>query len=360
MASVMEVPSGLHMPGLVDGKAPKGGLSEANDSPQTAHLPSPDIESSQSEAAPRSRITGTDPQSLAPLFQAFKDKLYYSGFVYKRRDLDQNGRRIVLKEGEQQWAPFWVELKGSVMQFRSADGVSLDDADMLLGKAPAIAELKERQEDPSCIDVSEACMVVVADPSGPGPSPTSTVTAHSDAHTLTPASAERPHSRAIDAPSVNFIYSFNMTTAGCNLYTIACPSVHMRDGWLFAIRLAQFEFARLCEAFTGRLLRKQGIAGTSWTDMGVDRNSLKPVLAHVGFLAAKSLTALPTYFLFKLTEARPCFARRMGPCSRYVRIGVAAVLVHHRRWRREQPKDLARHHVGTFTRTKIQRSQAAF
>lgn len=267
----------------------KEDLHETQDSPQTAHLPSP-------------HHATHDLGELVPYFQAHEKKLYYSGYVYKRNDLDSAGRRVVLKDGEQLWTPWWVELRGTALQFWSAEERSLADAASVIPSPEDVEGLKSRQEVPNFINISDACAGVASD--GHSESPTSTLTPNSDTRTLTPASAN-PRRISVAPSNHIFTHSFNLTSAGCNLYTIACPSVHMRDAWLFAIRLAQFEYARLCEAYTARLLQRPDVTGSKWEEMGVDPTMFQSSVVRVSWHGAPYNYLVRPWLTFICSKQKP-------------------------------------------------------
>ncbi|KAI9008531.1 hypothetical protein DFJ74DRAFT_687773 [Hyaloraphidium curvatum] len=254
-------------------------ISPASDSGTAGQLR---LQTSWRAEAPRvapKAIDVTDLQALLPFFQAHNEKLYFSGVVFKRRDLDSHGRKIALKDREDVWTSWWVELRGSVMQFWGAADEDLQKATAGPPSADLVAAIKEKQPVPNYINITDGCTTVVPDHgerhSQAISSPMSTITENSDAQTLTPASSTARSPTDVP-PDARFAHRFHMTSAGCNLYTLGCPTVHMRDGWLFAIRLAQFEFARLCEAFTFRLLQRPAVSKSAWSDLGVDRTTMAP------------------------------------------------------------------------------------
>jgi hypothetical protein len=299
-------PANINQTNGSDGSEKEGSVSPDQDSPHTAHVPNENLATPSPAADDEQQQVLDAPHELAEVFRAHSGKLYFSGFVYQRKDLDSNGRRVQLAEGESQWTAWWVELRGSVLQFWSAEDQSLDDLSSIIPSPERVTALKNRQLLPNYINIADACMGVVRDgPSNSGHSPTmattpnsaitpnSAVTTNSDARTLTPTTAT-PR-RQLDGPSnPNFCHLFNLTSAGSNLYTICCPTIHLRDGWLFAIRLSQFEFVRLCEVFTARLVRQPSAEGPSFADMGVDSTTFEVTSAkkagevvHQGWVLAR-------------------------------------------------------------------------
>lgn len=99
-----------------------------NERPKSITSPlalNPPVNSSVAEIAAAAPTVVANPflnaSSLSPLFDSYRNKLYCSGWLFRKNELDVDGRPVPRVEGQSSWSKWWVELWGSSLKFWKAD-----------------------------------------------------------------------------------------------------------------------------------------------------------------------------------------------------------------------------------------------
>jgi len=178
-----------------------------------------------------------DIRSIEKYFHTYSEKLYISGLLYKRNDIQPDGKPFPSVSGPI-WTKWWVELWGPVLKFwhvtdeidylkgneKSSNKVKHIIQTELVPHPDVVKKIKENQET-KYINISDSVVDLVNYDVGEEP----------------------------PFPYNNFL---SLSTAGLNLFTLATSTSYLANSWVVAIRLSCFEQSKLNELYTYRLLKR--------------------------------------------------------------------------------------------------------
>ncbi|KAI8924176.1 hypothetical protein BC831DRAFT_551585 [Entophlyctis helioformis] len=211
------------------------------------------VMSGASSAANRFR-GASDIMQLSSMFFGQSQKFYHCGFVYKKNELNPDGRPLTgndnLGHAEHsdrggEWSKWWMELWGPVLQlWRVPDELAEipytyglpADKFIAFEMDPAqdfLAAVKAAHNAPIYINVTDAMVEML------------------------PADFKLPSSlNAARPPPLPYTSMFVMSNAGSNLFLFACVSAIHCNTWMAALRLVAFEVQKLNQLFTFKLLKR--------------------------------------------------------------------------------------------------------
>lgn len=176
---------------------------------------------------------------VEPIFAGLRLKLYFSGFLYRKSELDSHGNIVVHKPDVPQWTKYWVELWGpSMKMYTASDEVFMDSyrLPVLAGNIAKIELLPDREVVQSIKANQQPKYVNILD------STTS----------LLPSLPYPPHDA--DFPPFPYSHFFTLSSAGNNLFLMAAPTPDAAKQWVTAIRVAEWEMCRAQEGLTSLML----------------------------------------------------------------------------------------------------------
>lgn len=209
-----------------------------------------------------------DIRSLVPYFHTYSEKLYVSGFLYKKNEFQPDGKPFVYSNSNKKWTKWWLELWGPVLKFWQAPlttpppSSTEEVIQKELAPSPAfIDELKANQKVPNYINISDSITELES----------------------------KPLDDSQKLPPFPYRYTFALSTTRLNLFVLASPTLDSAKSWVAAIRLSCFEQSKLNELYSYRLLR--GPAFTqSWYDFHYDaKNPTTPKksIFYDGYMQAR-------------------------------------------------------------------------
>ena len=176
-------------------------------------------------------------RSIEKYFHTYSEKLYISGLLYKRNDIQPDGKPFPTISGPL-WTKWWVELWGPVLKFwrvnEENDYLNSEEKNFnkvrniiqteLVPHPDTVKKIKDNQET-KYINISDSIVDLINCDEG-----------------------EQP-----PFPYNNFL---TLSTAGLNLFTLATSTSYLANNWVVAIRLSCFEQSKLNELYTYYLLKR--------------------------------------------------------------------------------------------------------
>ena len=207
-------------------------------------------------------------RTLVPYFHTYSEKLYVSGYLYKKNEFQPDGKPFVYNNPNQKWTKWWVELWGPVLKFWQAPLTNPPPSSTeeviqkeLAPSSKFIDKLKANQKVPNYINISDS------------------ITELSSVHL----------DDSNDNPPYPFRYTFSLSTTRLNLFILACPTLDSAKSWVAAIRLSCFEQSKLNELYSYRLLRGPNFSNVWYSSHYDPKNPTLPKKAifYDGYIQAR-------------------------------------------------------------------------
>ncbi|KAL1917760.1 uncharacterized protein VTP21DRAFT_3594 [Calcarisporiella thermophila] len=170
----------------------------------------------------------SDMVHVVKLFEAYREKRYKRGFLWRRNDLNADGKPVVARE----WQQCWTELVGPVMTLwptehpangEIQDWNQVEDQDLDGDLEKELAAIKSAAQ-PSYINISDSTVELIG---------------------YIPNDDDGPRDCV-----------FSLNSAGSNRFLLQAPDSATMNQWACAIRLSAFEKGRLQEIYTSALLKR--------------------------------------------------------------------------------------------------------